>query len=156
MQENSLKDLIVEIEANLGSVREVLRLRKEFKLTVTNLWANVNGKGAVNIPHLHTGSLLSGVYYVMVPPNSGSLKIMNPNPYNFATFSFFGGLEKFTEGPTPFTTDTMEIVSGPGALVIFPSHLCHYVLPNLSEEKRISLSFNTKITRKTDEKKNTR
>ena len=145
LQEDSLKDLIIEIEKNLVSFNEILSLRKEFKLMISNLWANVSGTGAVNNPHMHFGSILSGVYYVTLPDNSGRLKIMNPNLHNFSVFSFLGGMEIFTEKPTIFTSDHVEFSGISGALVVFPSHLCHYVLPNLSKEKRISISFNTKV-----------
>ena len=151
LQENVLKDLIIEIEKNLVSFKEPLALRKEFKLTVLNLWANVNEKGAVNIPHLHPGSVLSGVYYVTFPDNSGRLRLMHPNPNHFSIFSFLGGLEKLVEKPTVFTMENVEFVTKPGALVIFPSHLYHYVLPNLSDDARISFSFN--VTMKKEIKK---
>ena len=148
LQENSLKDLIVEIEKNLVPFDEVLCVRKEFKLAIGNLWANVNGLGAMNLPHIHYGSVLSGVYYVTLPDKSGRLKLMNPNPFNFAALQSLGGIGMFTEKPTSFTTEHLELLAAPGALLIFPSHLCHYVLPNLSKEKRIAFSFNTKIEKR--------
>jgi len=145
VQENVLKDLLIEIEKNLVPFGQALHLRKEFKLKVEGLWANVNGSGAVNTPHIHNRSILSGVYYVTHPENSGNLKLMNPNLFNHVTFSFMGKIETFIETPTPFTTNNMEFAGLPGALVIFPSHICHYVLPNLSKEVRISISFNTTL-----------
>ena len=145
LKENVLKDLLIEIEKNLIPFEEALRLRKEFKLKVTDLWANVSGAGAINTPHVHNGSILSGVYYVSRPENSGSLRLMNPNPFNYVSLALMGKIETFTEGPTPFTSDTVEFKGTPGSLVIFPSHICHYVLPNLSKELRISISFNTTV-----------
>jgi len=147
LKEDSLKDLIIETEKNLVSFKEVLCLRKEFKLKISNLWVNVSGTGAVNTPHLHPGSVLSGVYYVTFPPNSGKLIIMNPNAHHFDIFPFMGKTEMFIEKQTAFTTNNLVFSGLPGSLVIFPSHLCHYVLPNLSKEARISISFNTKLER---------
>lgn len=145
LQENVLKDLLIEIQKNLVPFEKVLCLRKEFKLKVDSLWANVSGAGAINIPHLHIRSILSGVYYVTHPKNSGNLRLMNPNLFNHVTLAHMGKIETFTEGPTPFTTHKMDFAGLPGSLVIFPSHLCHYVLPNLSKEARISISFNTTL-----------
>ena len=147
LKEDSLKDLIIEIEKSLVSFKEVLGLRKEFKLKIINLWANASGAGAINTPHLHYGSVLSGVYYVTLPHQSGRLRIMNPNADHFSVFAFMGGIENYIEKPTPFTINHIEFSGQPGAIVIFPSHLCHYVLPNLSNEVRISISFNTKCER---------
>jgi len=145
LKENALKNLLIEIEKNLVPCEQALRLRKEFKLKVTDLWANVSGAGAVHTPHIHTGSVLSGVYYVSRPENSGSLRLMNSNLFNFLTLAFMN--KTVTEGPTPFTCVNMEFKGQPGSLVIFPSHLCHYVLPNLSKEVRISISFNTELVK---------
>jgi len=147
LQENVLKDLLIEIEKNLVLFEQTLRLRKEFKLKVDTLWANVNGAGAINISHVHPGSILSGVYYVTLPENSGNLGLMNPNILNFF-FDAPGGVETFTEGPTLFTTGHIFRKSKPGGLLIFPSHLSHHVLPNLSKQQRISLSFNTGLARR--------
>ena len=147
LQENVLKDLLIEIEKNLVLFEQTLRLRKEFKLKVDTLWANVNGAGAINISHVHPGSILSGVYYVTLPKNSGNLGLMNPNILNFF-FDAPGGVETFTEGPTLFTTGHIFRKSKPGGLLIFPSHLSHHVLPNLSKQQRISLSFNTGLARR--------
>ena len=147
LKENVLKNLLIEIEKNLVPLEQALRLRKEFKIKVSSIWANVSGTGAVHTPHIHNGSILSGVYYVSLPENSGNLRLMNPNLFNYVTLTFMGKIETFTEGPTPFTSGNMEFKGSQGSLVIFPSHICHYVLPNLSKEVRISISFNTKLIR---------
>ena len=145
LKENVLKNLLIEIEKNLVPFEQTLRLRKEFKLKVTDLWANVSGAGAVHTPHVHNGSILSGVYYVSRPENSGTLRLMNPSLFNHVSLTFMGKVETFTEGPTPFTSTNMEFKGSQGSLVIFPSHICHYVLPNLSKDVRISISFNTTL-----------
>ena len=150
LDDEPIKNLIVEIEKNLTPFEEALRFRKDFKLKVSNIWANVSGTGASNTPHLHFNSVLSGVYYVTRPEVSGSLRLMNPNLFNHVTLSSLGKLETFTEGPTPFTTDHMDFPGLPGTLVIFPSHLCHYVLPNLGKEERISISFNTTLVKEVE------
>ena len=148
LEENVLKDLLIEIEKNLIPFEQVLRLRKEFKLKVANIWANVNGPGAMNYPHIHPGSVLSGVYYVTLPENSGNLRLINPNLFNFVSLESIGGVETFTEGPCLFTTEHTLHKSQSGGLLIFPSHLSHYVLPNLSKQKRISISFNTTVSQR--------
>tara|TARA_R110000824_G_scaffold28386_2_gene95448 strand:- start:237 stop:830 length:594 start_codon:yes stop_codon:yes gene_type:complete len=148
VDDNPIKDLIVEIKKNLTPFEEALRLRKDFKLKVANIWANVSGMGASNTPHLHDNSVLSGVYYVTRPEVSGNLRLMNPNLFNYVTISSLGKHSTFLEGLTPFTINHLDVPAVPGSLVIFPSHLCHYVLPNLGKEERISISFNTVLVKK--------
>lgn len=96
-----------------------------------SMWANVNYKNSFNAPHSHEG-IFSGVFYLTTPKNSGKLIFKNPvvrsdiSPYKIADY---------------------PIHPGPLTCIIFPSWLEHYVEPNLSEEKRISLSFNFDIER---------
>ena len=44
------------------------------------MWLNINSKGDSNIRHTHFNSsiLLSGVFYVKVPPNSGNIRFYDP------------------------------------------------------------------------------
>ena len=151
LEEDVLKDLLIEIKKNLVPFERALRLRKEFKLKVKLLWANVNGMGGINLPHIHNQSVLSGVYYVTRPKNSGNLRLMNPNLFNHISLAFMGRMETFSEGPTPFTGDQIEVTGTEGTLIIFPSHLCHFVLPNLSKEERISISFNINLVKEVEE-----
>lgn len=100
-------------------------------------WYNVNDKYSYNMQHNHVGAVLSGAFYIKVPENSGNItfvrsesevnelaKFINPNNTNYYTHS-------------RYWSNAIE-----GKLVIFPSHIPHYVEQNLSEEQRISLSFN--------------
>lgn len=92
---------------------------------IQNMWANVNFYKDFNGQHTHDG-LLSGVFHLSVPKNSGNLVLVDPRP-----------LLK--------SNNTFPIKPEPLALVLFPSWLEHYVEPNLSNEPRISMSFNTMV-----------
>jgi uncharacterized protein (TIGR02466 family) len=97
---------------------------KRFK--VTEMWANVNYKYCYNAAHTH-GGILSGVFYLQVPENSGKLIFCNP------AVRADGHLLRPKNYP---------IVPERLACIMFPSWLEHYVEPNLSDEPRISISFN--------------
>jgi uncharacterized protein (TIGR02466 family) len=45
----------------------------KFDLVITEMWLNRNGPGDFNKAHIHPHAILSGVYYVKVPPNSGNV-----------------------------------------------------------------------------------
>jgi uncharacterized protein (TIGR02466 family) len=96
------------------------------KLRLSELWANVNYYKDFNGAHTH-GGYASGVFYLMTPENCGNLILCNPN---------------VRSDVTPFRTDNFSIKPQQLACIIFPSWLEHYVEPNLSEEPRISMSFN--------------
>ena len=63
MQEEIYKDYGMEPKPGLG-----------------NMWANINYPGSYNKQHIHPNSQWSGVYYVKVPKNSGSLFVEDPRP----------------------------------------------------------------------------
>ena len=93
---------------------------------VKEMWANVNGHANFNGAHTHSG-ILSGVFYLHVPANSGRLIFVNP-----AVRSDGHLLRKSNYAVNPERL----------ACIMFPSWLEHYVEPNLSDEERISISFN--------------
>jgi uncharacterized protein (TIGR02466 family) len=99
-------------------------------------WMNINDYGNFNWLHTHPGSALSGVYYVKTPNNCGNIQFQNPSmdmmiELNVRNYNVFNGSQ-------------VEIMSQEGMMCIFPSWLPHKVHPNLSNEERISISFNLK------------
>ena len=107
---------------------------------VTNLvlWANINPKGSYNTTHNHPGCDISGVYYVKVPEGeSGTLNFIDPRPAltygnNFIVERYVGG-------------DSVPRFPIVGNMYLFPSSLEHNVGTNLTEEDRISISFNLNL-----------
>tara|TARA_B100000427_G_C15337859_1_gene519786 strand:+ start:101 stop:769 length:669 start_codon:yes stop_codon:yes gene_type:complete len=109
-------------------------LQSSSELVITQSWSNVNGKGEWHDEHTHPNSIVSGVFYLhnndSLPPikfkkkysSEVNLDIEKYNMYNnnFVQYSFHNG-----------------------DLILFPSSLQHSVPANLSDEERISLSFNT-------------
>ncbi|MBW4472895.1 MAG: 2OG-Fe(II) oxygenase family protein [Stenomitos rutilans HA7619-LM2] len=100
-----------------------------------NCWANVNSKYASNKIHDHANCLFSGVYYVKMPKDSGNLMFYDPR----SAKAFYKPL---VSNFTAYTADAVAHAAEEGLLLIFPSWLKHGVEPNLSDEDRISISFN--------------
>ena len=50
------------------------------KPVLGNMWANINGPGNFNRPHIHPNSLFSGVYFIKTPQKSGNLMLYDPRP----------------------------------------------------------------------------
>ena len=102
-----------------------------------NMWANINGPGNYNRPHLHPNSLFSGVYWVKTPKNSGNLMLYDPRPGIQMT------LPNRKDGKLP-PEYWREVHYEPkaGRCIMFPSWLWHEVKPNKSNDTRISVSFN--------------
>ena len=104
---------------------------------IGNMWANINPPGGMNRAHMHPNSLWSGVYYVKANKNSGHLKIDDPRSIGLMSRPRL----KNKEHPKRLWREThYEPIAG--RLIMFPSWLVHAVDPNMSDELRISVSFN--------------
>ncbi|MFM7314797.1 MAG: TIGR02466 family protein [Cyanobium sp.] len=118
-------------------VRGVIRsvLSSEHRWLIYSNGPNIHFKGGYNVSHIHSGAVLSGVYYIACPPGSGSLIFEDPR----VQAEFADSYQLFCQdlgGPR------VELTPHEGLLVLFPSWLPHRVEPSESDEPRISLPLN--------------
>ena len=116
---------------------KIFELCKNIKLNIQTIkipqiWININPKGGYNIVHQHGQYHISGTYYVKTPKDSGYICHRDPRP-GAMTNGFFN--DRFDDGEVRLTYNYE------GFLLIWPSFVDHFVLPNKSEEDRISISF---------------
>ena len=113
------------------------------KLEIVNHWININGPNSYNVLHDHPMSDLSGVFYISVPENSGHIYFENPQ-----SFKAHAELTSYTMEASQQMQQHIQKYIKPieGLLLVFPAHLKHGVIPNQSNEDRISVSFNIKIS----------
>ena len=121
---------------------EVHRFIKNFhykkSLSLLNFWAIVNSYKDFNLPHSHPSSTISGVYYLKVPSDGGNIVFNNPDT-NMAWSIQDEHCNEYNEYNSKVNVIDIE----DNLLLLFPSHLSHYVLPNLNKkEDRIIISFN--------------
>jgi len=78
---------------------------------------------------------MSGVYYIQLPQGTDVINFEDPRPARMMDFqmSCIVNDEYFAYNPKV------------GELLLFPSWLPHFVLPNTSDEERISISFNIEL-----------
>jgi uncharacterized protein (TIGR02466 family) len=86
--------------------------------------------------HNHPKANLSGVYYIEVPNNSGNLIFQNHN----LLANGINNNYNFFDNPNFYTYFT--IMPKKYDLILFPAELLHFVTPNISNKKRISVAFN--------------
>ena len=106
-------------------------------------WININKPGNYNVKHLHPTNDLSGVLWIKAPQNSGDIVFDSPN--NFESFlenkSYNDDFKK-----SYFIDDSYHCYPTEGRMIVFPSHLSHHVQENKSNEDRISVSFNIRLS----------
>jgi uncharacterized protein (TIGR02466 family) len=96
-------------------------------------WINMHDRGGFNFLHMHEGSLLSGSFYLCVPPGSGAFVFRDPRP---------GVLHGSIKGGVPNGHADVHLTPSAGLLVLFPCWMEHYVEPHDSDEPRITIAFN--------------
>lgn len=108
----------------------------------TQAWANINRFGDYHNLHNHPHAWLSGTYYLQVPVakplpgrsdrNPGAISFYDPRPQ--ANMMAVKG--------DPQVDPEHRILPQAGEILLWPAFLHHLVHPNLSDELRVSVSFN--------------
>lgn len=114
-------------------------------------WANVNRLGDYHDPHNHPYAYLSGTYYVRVPESRAALRNRSDVRPGCVTFYDPRGAVNMTAIKNdPQIDPELTISPAPGTILMWPAFLMHFVHPNLSQEPRISISFNVVVRNPTD------
>ena len=106
------------------------------KLVLDSLWINVMNTGAVHTPHIHPHAVISGTYYVTVPPRSGAIRFEDPR------LGLMMAAPPKKTNARPENRSFIDVTPKPGMLLLWESWLRHGVEPNGARGKRISVSFN--------------
>ena len=115
LNENHIPELSIFLEEACEHANAILGTTK----INAGYWFNYMPAGAVTLPHRHDDDdeLLSGVYYVAVPENSGDLIIHADH-------------------------DKVRISPEKGMFVFFKPDVIHEVTENLSQSERLSIGIN--------------
>lgn len=103
-----------------------------------NSWVTIYPPGTYVPEHIHSNSMLSGVFYANVPENGGNLIFKDPSA---VAKTMFG--RHYNDFPTVSTLHTHVVNTG--QMVIFPAWLPHLTEINRSQDNRIMVSFNINI-----------
>ncbi len=109
---------------------------REKKVSLRNFWIHATPPGDLTQFHNHKPDLLSGVYYVDKPEDSGDLIFVDVNPYHEYSPSVLPGTTD------PITRPEMTFEAVAGTMLIFPAWLPHKAPKNNSTRRRVSISFN--------------
>lgn len=115
-------------------------------------WYNTNRYGDHHAPHTHPKAYLSGTYYVRVPPAPANVDDPRARPGCISLYDPRTGANMITVGSEPDARTAHVVCPSAGTLLMWPSPVQHYVHPNLSEEHRVSISYNLIMDRNTGAK----
>ena len=111
----------------------VLRIKENVSLDVTQSWANFTQKGQYHHKHNHSNSVLSGVFYVKADETMDKIMF------------FKEGYDQIKLEPQDFNihnSDSWFFNVKSNQFAVFPSSLTHMV-PATETEERVSISCNT-------------
>mgnify|MGYP000933092638 FL=1 len=106
------------------------------KLKCGSFWINILPEGGMHASHIHPHSVISGTAYVAMPKGASALKFEDPRlPMMMAAPT---RSKKAPESLQSF----VYVKPAVGEVLMWESWLRHEVPMNMSEEERISVSFN--------------
>lgn len=108
---------------------------KPIKNYTLQAWVNINTKGNWNDMHNHCDSnvVLSGIYYVKVPDNSGGVRFYDPRRNSSKLYHQY-----YEDGKGNY----LRLIPKENLMIFFPPWLEHLVEPSQVEEERVSVAFN--------------
>jgi len=99
------------------------------KPRLDSLWVNLLKTGGNHSGHIHPHAIISGTFYVEVPPASGAIRFEDPR------------LPLMMAAP-PREDSFVTVTPRPGLLLLWESWLRHEVLAGAGKGDRLSISFN--------------
>ncbi len=132
-------DLVKSLDAHVAAFAEDLEFELgDKKLVLEDLWINILPEGGTHSSHIHPHSVISGTTYVSMPEGASALKLEDPR------------LPMMMAAPTRRKSCREELKAfvyeapGVGDVLLWESWLRHEVPMNMSDDERISVSFNYK------------
>ena len=106
-------------------------------VVITDMWATVLKTEEHHPAHTHSNNFLSGTYYLH-SDQGASIMFQDPRPAA-------GVILPRIKESTIATANLLTYASKQNRAIIFPSWLPHYVKPNKSKNKRISIAWNIQL-----------
>ncbi len=130
-------DVVAALDRHVAAFAEDLQFDLGDRgLELEDLWINILPEGGTHSSHIHPHSVISGTAYVAMPDGASALKLEDPR------------LAMMMAAPTRLKDARDELRSfiyvapAVGDVLLWESWLRHEVPMNMSEEDRISVSFN--------------
>ena len=131
------KDLVTALDSHVAEFAKDLDFDLDGKtITLDSLWINILPYGGIHTAHIHPHSIISGTTYVAMPDGTSAIKFEDPR------------LAMMMAAPPRKKTARDELRSffyaqpKVGEILLWESWLRHEVPMNMSEDDRISVSFN--------------
>ena len=131
------KDIENQLDQHVAKFAKDLEFSLEDKpLRLEDLWINILPEGGIHTAHIHPHSVISGTTYVAMPEGASAIKFEDPRHQMMMA----------APARNPDAREEMKnfiyVAPRVGDVLLWESWLRHEVPMNMSEEHRISVSFN--------------
>ncbi|MGR3804922.1 2OG-Fe(II) oxygenase family protein [Marinibacterium profundimaris] len=130
-------ELVKVLDAHVAAFAEDLEFDLDGReLKLEDIWINILPEGGIHTSHIHPHSVISGTTYVAMPEGASALKLEDPRS------------QMMMAAPVRKKDARRELQSfvyvrpRVGDVLLWESWLRHEVPMNMSEDERISVSFN--------------
>ena len=132
-------DVVKALDAHVASfARDLAFDLGDRALELEDLWINILPEGGTHSSHIHPHSVISGTTYVAMPEGTSALKLEDPRlPMMMAA------PPRIKDAPEDLRS-FVYVKPDVGDVLLWESWLRHEVPMNMSEDDRISVSFNYK------------
>ncbi len=131
------EDIIKALDKHVAAFAEDLEFNLDGReLKLEDIWINILPEGGMHASHLHPHSVISGTTYVSMPDGASALKLEDPRSARMMPAP--ARLKDARRDMRTFVYVTPEV----GDVLLWESWLRHEVPMNMSEDERISVSFN--------------
>ncbi|WP_306153922.1 2OG-Fe(II) oxygenase family protein [Roseovarius sp. MMSF_3281] len=130
-------DLVEALDKHVAAFAEDLEFDLDGReLKLEDIWINILPEGGTHGSHIHPHSVISGTTYVSMPDGASALKLEDPRSARMmAAPARKKGARREMQS---FTYEKPKV----GDVLLWESWLRHEVPMNMSEDDRISVSFN--------------
>lgn len=132
-------EMVKALDAHVAAFAEDLEFDLgEGRLELEDLWINILPEGGMHASHLHPHSVISGTTYVAMPEGASALKLEDPRSARMMA------APARRKGAREDLRTFVYVKPVVGDVLLWESWLRHEVPMNMSEDERISVSFNYK------------
>ena len=141
-KDNHILDLTPKLKSLINEQANtfLVQLGFDFDVMIATSWINHHKQGEWCQDHMHTNSMLSGVLFLDIPPNSGEFMFRRPGTDGTRLFS--STIRPEVTKSNHFNSELYSIISQTNPMIIFPSYLTHSVSCNKMEAERWTVAFN--------------
>jgi uncharacterized protein (TIGR02466 family) len=131
------KDLVTALDEHIAAFAKDACFDLDGReLKLEDIWINILPEGGIHTSHIHPHSVISGTTYVAMPEGASAIKFEDPRSQMMMAAP--ARLKDAREEMRQFVYVAPKV----GDVLLWESWLRHEVPMNMSEEERISVSFN--------------